>query len=168
MKKIAPKPLLLTALVVLVVIGAVVGVLAWRSDDTPDNEETTPVLINDDATSGGNATKNENADDQTSATTTNGNISLKISKTFTDDNGDFVVQTEINGASSGTCKLTLTKGSATISKSAGVLYQSSFSTCKGFTIPSGEIPSGGNWQLKLTLESENSTATVSQEVNIDK
>jgi hypothetical protein len=78
-------------------------------------------------------------------------VSIKIINSYQQDSGDLIVQTSINGAGSGRCVLTLTKGSASINKSADLLYQPSFSTCKGFAVPIHEFPEGGTWSLKLTL-----------------
>ncbi len=66
---------------------------------------------------------------------------------------------------SGTCTLTLTKGSTKVVKEVGVQALPSSSTCKGFTIPVSEL-STGKWQLTLTFENASLTGTADQSIEI--
>lgn len=56
-------------------------------------------------------------------------------------------------SSSGTCTLTLTKGSAVITKTAGIQPQASESTCRGFDVALSEL-SSGTWQINLQFEND--------------
>lgn len=55
---------------------------------------------------------------------------------------------------SGTCTLTLTKGDATITKTANTQASASISTCQGFDIPVSEL-SPGEWNIHLTVTNNN-------------
>jgi len=174
MKKISKKSLLTVSLVFVLALAAGVGAFNLlrnnnSSNSTDSPSEQTPQTITDDPTSGGNATKSGDQPASPDANQSNPNITLEISNSFQQDNGDLVIQTSIKGASSGTCKLTLTKGAAKIEKSAGVLYQSSFSSCKGFVVGINEFSSGGTWQAKLVLEQDSQqVASTQKDITITK
>ncbi len=51
----------------------------------------------------------------------------------------------------GTCTLTLTKGTQTVTKTANVQAQASESTCQGFDVPTSEL-STGTWNIALHFE----------------
>jgi hypothetical protein len=112
-------------------------------------------VIKQDVTSSGNNTKdsagNNSSSSQTStAQNSTQGASIDITSAYQQGSGDLVIQTSIKGAGSGTCQLTLSSGGHTVAKTADVLYQSSFSTCTGFTVSRSEL-SSGDWQLKLNL-----------------
>lgn len=65
--------------------------------------------------------------------------------------------------SNGSCTLTLTKGSATVIKTAKVQTLANSATCQGFDIPVSEL-SPGTWSVSLVFENSeiqgNTTATI--------
>jgi len=68
-------------------------------------------------------------------------------------------------SSSGTCNLQLSKGSQTITKTAGLQALASTSTCKGFDVPVNEL-SPGLWALKVTYTNNSVSGNASQQVTI--
>ena len=61
---------------------------------------------------------------------------------------------------SGTCTLTLTKGTTTVVKQSDIQAGPSSSTCKGFDVPTSEL-SAGLWQVNasVTIGSQRSSAS---------
>jgi len=65
--------------------------------------------------------------------------------------GQLQVRNLINSISnSGTCTLTLTKGTSTVVKQSGIQPGPSSSTCKGFDVPTSEL-SVGVWQVNVSV-----------------
>lgn len=84
--------------------------------------------------------------------------SLTVSFTSAAQTGDTLrVRAKIDQLiSTGTCTLTLTKDTKTVTKTASVYASASITTCQGFDIPISEL-SAGAWSVKLTVA--NSTAS---------
>ena len=81
-----------------------------------------------------------------------------------DDN--LVIRTTIDQSlNSGTCKLTLTKGAMTVTKTSDIVANPSSSTCSGFDIPTSEL-SSGKWNIYITLTNGNKTGTITGEATI--
>lgn len=106
-------------------------------------------------------TDNSNTSNTTVEPTSN-DISL-LARQETD--GSVTIFTELKNYSDGTCDLTIKNGAETYTKTVPVLYQASFSTCKGFSIPADTL-SNGTWQISLTVTSKGkvNTNTISAEV----
>lgn len=64
---------------------------------------------------------------------------------------DVVVQTQLKGIGWQSCTLTLTQGARKVTKTAETLYQQSFSTCLGFSVPYSELNQAGTWQADLSV-----------------
>jgi len=79
--------------------------------------------------------------------------------------GSVTILTELKNYSDGTCNLTVKNGGDNYTQTAAVLYQASFSTCEGFSIPSNAIPNG-IWQISLAITSKGKVnhKTISLEV----
>ncbi len=171
MRKISTKVKVVAISVALVCVAGtgLVYSLTQNSDNKKEAQgSTTATTISGDTTSGGNATKSQNQSSSGGSNPQDG-VKLEIIDTHQQENGDLVIQTSISGTSTGTCKLVLSKGSSTVSKTASVLYQPSFSTCTGFTIPINELASGGAWKIVLTLELDGKTlATTEKEFMVQK
>lgn len=60
------------------------------------------------------------------------------------------VTTEISSIGDGTCSLIITNGSKEYSDSASVIYQRSYSTCAGFSVPKDELGSG-EWSVSIEV-----------------
>ena len=81
-----------------------------------------------------------------------------------------VVKTQLTGNGWASCKLTMTKGSNKVVKTAETLYQSAYSICLGFSVPLDELSESGQWQVKLTatkldgssVNAESKTVTVTK------
>lgn len=106
--------------------------------------------------------ENQTDGNSTSTTPTSDNINLTASKT----SNDYVtVSSQLTGYSDGTCSLTIENNGITYSQEAAILYQSSFSTCAGFSVPISEL-GNGNWQITLSITSKGTTnaKTISSEI----
>lgn len=144
-----------------------------RENSANTEQQDQVLLVADDSTSKGNDTKsntlNSGSSSQPTSNQSASTASLEIKQASQNDSGDLVVQTAIKGISDGTCTLTMTKGTSSITRSAGVLYQPSFSTCKGFVVSKTEIPASGDWKLVVSLEANGSNvASDEQNININK
>ena len=78
--------------------------------------------------------------------------SAKVTITYAGQNGtNLSVSAQVSGATSGTCNLTATKGSATITKTAPVGYLVSYYICQGFDVPASEFAQKGEWDVVVEL-----------------
>lgn len=84
---------------------------------------------------------------------------VDASLTAANQNGSlFQIRFDIGAVTNtGTCTLTLNKGSVTLTKTAGIQALAGSSTCKGFDIPISEL-SAGTWQLTLHFENDSLVA----------
>jgi hypothetical protein len=65
----------------------------------------------------------------------------------------------------GTCTLTLTRGSATVTKTASVQALAKISTCQGFDVPVSEL-SPGQWNVSLSYESNTLTGSTTSTITV--
>lgn len=80
--------------------------------------------------------------------------------------GTLTIRNTINQAlSSGTCDLTMTNGSKTVTKNSGITQNPSSSSCEGFDIPVSELASG-SWKVSIVVTSGDRTGTIIDEVTI--
>ena len=82
------------------------------------------------------------------------------------EDGTLYIRNEISGIyQNGTCNLTLSKGGAVVTRSAGIQPLPKSSTCKGFNIPTSQL-SKGTWsiQLNVTINGKSASASGSVEV----
>ena len=76
------------------------------------------------------------------------------------------IRSEIGAVTSeGTCTLTLTKGTKTITKTAEIQALPRISTCKGFDIPLSEL-SSGQWNVALHFENNTLTADTTKQITV--
>ena len=80
-------------------------------------------------------------------------------------NGVTTIHTQLANYSDGLCDITITNGNNTYTNSAAIIYQSSYSTCAGFSIPSNTMPDG-IWQITLSVVSKGITVTKTISVDI--
>lgn len=66
---------------------------------------------------------------------------------------------------SGSCDLTMTSGSKTITKTAEIVQNPSSSTCAGFDVPVSELGSG-RWDIEIKVSSGDKSMTLKETVNI--
>lgn len=76
-----------------------------------------------------------------------------------------IIYTQLDPVPSGTCKLTITNGSKTATRTADIIYQSQQSICAGFSIPKTELGTG-TWTVSLAVQSPrgNAQKTIQKEV----
>jgi len=67
--------------------------------------------------------------------------------------------------SDGTCTLTLTKGTSTVTKTAKVQPLAKISTCEGFDVPVSEL-SPGQWSVNLSYESNTLTGSTTNTITV--
>lgn len=85
-----------------------------------------------------------------------------ITSLSADQNGNSVVViAKIQSAPGGTCTLTVTNGSSTISKTADIIYQPEFSSCAGFSVPVSEV-GAGSWTVKLNVKTTDGSSSSKQ------
>lgn len=78
----------------------------------------------------------------------------------------FQIRTEIGAVTNeGTCTITLTKGSKTITKTADIQALPRISTCKGFDIPLTEL-SSGQWSVALHFENSTLIADTTKQITV--
>ena len=90
--------------------------------------------------------------------------SINLSPTLS--NSSVIVQTQIKNIDDGACDISISsKQNPTkfYSKTVDVLYQSSYSTCKGFSIPKSEI-GNGEWNITVVVESTQSVVARSSTI----
>ncbi len=79
---------------------------------------------------------------------------------------NLIIRTSINQAlGSGTCQLTLSNSTKSISKTSNIAPNPSSSTCEGFDITVSEI-SNGNWNISIVVTSGNRSGTLKGSVQI--
>jgi|SRR5680860_255738 len=107
-------------------------------------------------------TDNSNTSNTTTEPTSN-DITLSARQ---ETDRSVTILTELRNYSDGTCDLTIKNGDETYTPpTVPVLYQDSFSTCEGFSIPANTL-ANGTWQISLTVTSKGkvNTNTISAEV----
>lgn len=81
-------------------------------------------------------------------------------------NNNLVIRTTINQMlDSGTCQLTLTNGTKTVTKTSEIAQNPSSSTCKGFDVPTSELGSG-NWNIRIEVNSPNRNGTLTGNTSV--
>lgn len=80
--------------------------------------------------------------------------------------GNLIIRTTINQAiSSGSCRLTLTSGSKTVTRDSGIVSNPSSASCEGFDIPTSELGSG-NWNITITITDGNRSGELKGSVTV--
>lgn len=114
---------------------------------------------------------NQVGSDKAPQSSSNGNTKAETAVTVTSSgqNGNVLqVRALISAlANSGTCTITLTNKTNTVTKTAQVQSLPSSSTCKGFDIPTTEL-SVGNWQYSLLFENETMKGSTGGSVTIQQ
>lgn len=105
---------------------------------------------------------NTNTGSNTVKEPTSDDISLSARR---ETDGSVTILTQLKNYSDGVCDLTIKNGDNTYTQSAAVLFQSTFSTCEGFNVPS-DVVAHGTWQISLAVTSKGkvNTKTISMEV----
>ncbi len=174
--RITTKTILLASAVVLLVVATGVGAyyfLYGQSDSTDTSgkqaKDTSPVNYEaprEEQVDGGTQIKKDKYASDDSTGSQSAAVSLRFSQS--EQVGNSVrIRTIINTlTSNGTCKLTVTdaSGSQVYSTSAGVQAASSYSTCKGFDVPTSELEAG---VLVFAVVFTSDTSTASAKVSLE-
>lgn len=98
---------------------------------------------------------------------TNNSQSLTGVITYTGvTDGTLMIRTTINQTiSTGTCRLTLSKGSKTVTRDSGIAQNPSSSTCQGFDVSTAELGSG-KWNITITITSGDRSGELKGNVTI--
>ena len=102
--------------------------------------------------------------DGTGGTQSSGQLTLTAEEL---SNGTVTVRTGLGAVNDGSCRLEVTRGTATTSMTADVIYAPAGSTCAGFSVPISSVGSG-SWQIKLIvtpLSGSVISKSISQEVD---
>lgn len=86
-------------------------------------------------------------DTQTTPLPSNNSIELTAKE---ESSGTVIIYTKITNIASGTCTLQIKNGANEFTKSAPVIYQDSYSSCAGFTVPVDQLRTG-TWDIVLTV-----------------
>ncbi len=164
-------PLVITIATIVIIICAGIGVYATQKFKPNDTKENTTTSSSTDTNldpptneeiQTGKDIKEQKVNPSTPVQTTE---SLNITANNTDSN----IQVRATIASSiqdGTCTITLTKGSSTVTKpSVGIQPLSGYSTCKGWDIPLSEL-SSGTWNIEIVAKYQSKVASGKTEVTI--
>ncbi len=146
-----PKKLVLTALVVVAVVG-VGGFFVVRhsrqsqpSTNRPNPEEKQASQLDADK-------KQALVEDNKSVNDTNTQpktTSLDLGAEQTSSES-VTVFTKLYGVSSGSCNLSVTNSNQSSTQTAAVVYQPEYSSCTGFSIPTDKLGTG-SWNIVLTV-----------------
>jgi len=154
------------------------NILGWRSsEDTSSREETeTTNVINeepatDEEKTTGDNIKSDSIKESEEDDTNSNDPGEKVSVLITVANqagpdSPLQVRAQIGAVTnSGVCTLTLENGDRSITKTADVQALASFSTCKGFDIPSSELVPG-QWSVAINYKSESREGAASVVVTV--
>lgn len=94
----------------------------------------------------------------TSSPSTGTDSSDKIDLVTKQAGSSVTVITKISGIGDGSCRLAVTNGDKSFSQTAEVIYQPSYSTCAGFSIPVAELGKG-TWSITVSVTSADGTKT---------
>lgn len=184
-QKSRKKPLIITLLIVLcVAVTAGVWYFLHARSQQSESYTTKPATqqekdagaqtkqdsINNSNQSGTSDTST-NSDKQSGASTDTGSSAsaptTNITVSASAQNGStyqirFLISSVVTG---GNCQLTLTKGSATVTKQAAVQSLAQSSTCQGFDIPTSEL-STGTWNVAMQLSGSSHTGSATGTIEV--
>lgn len=155
-------------LIIILIISALLYFFFIRNNNTPSNisgetiryDQPTQQEIDE-----ADSAKIERLD--TSATSdktdTPEEVSSSIAMKSLEYNTDIyqlVIQTELKGAGWISCKVVLTDGKDTITKEVKAIYQSTFSSCLGFSIERSDFGTAGTWNVELTAQKSDGTRDI--------
>lgn len=170
---------LITILIVLSLLagGLWLGIKNSRQDKTSTPTDTPIEAINLSP-----ATKEERNEAETkklqelnSTTSSTGSVpptatsanTARISGLYQDNSSkNIIVQTELQGTRWEQCTLTMTRGNQSVVKTAKTIYQSSYSSCLGFSVDSAEL-SSGQWVVNLTARTTDGSVISAPNKSID-
>lgn len=161
-KKSPAKKIIIILLLVLLVGGIAFGTwyfLRPKNQSELEASEATKQQSeqNDVEQAKSEANKNSNqggSGNQQQSTTQSGSVSVNISSAG-QSGATVYVNGLVSGTTSGTCKLTMTKSSNKVEKSASIGFQVSYYICQGFNISSSEFTEKGEWEAIIEATGPN-------------
>ena len=169
-KNKSSKKVIITLVLLLLVIGAGVGayIILNQNDsnsaqeDKKQENEKNKSNTGEETRDSGNASTDSSVEHESEKEITPGyegenpnlNDSLTGSINYTGVAGNnLIIRTTINQTlSSGSCEISLTNGSTTVTRTSGIIPNPSSSSCEGFDIPTSELGSG-NWEITIKITS---------------
>lgn len=132
-------------------------------------EDAKKKTVDEDQSKETKPTSSENTDQPQAPTPQPGSSKAKttIDITAANQNGGTLQIRSLIAATTntGTCTLTLTSGSKTVTKTAGVQALPSNATCQGFDVPVAEL-SAGTWQAAIHFENSTLVADTSKQIMV--
>jgi cytoskeletal protein RodZ len=171
-----PTIILVLALVVLLAAGAGLWLYKHRSADqaktdqgikpqntvdySPGTDQDNQATDQNKGSSDPKDTLDDSANNSNN-TPTPGNFTVTITGANPDPNARVVrVSTLVQGVTSGTCVVSLTKtGQTTVTATNQVTVQNNSYVCPNFVIPYDQIPTSGQWNVSVTVTNNNKTVT---------
>jgi len=133
------------------------------TSETDDNPKTTEPSTDNNVDTKPNAPLNPKPAEDSNGDERSAGVS--VSRT-SQSNSLFSIGTLIDVVTNeGSCTLTMTKGSAVVTKTASVQAGPSSSTCAGFDIPLAEL-SSGTWTLNIVFENSEYKGKTSEQVTV--
>jgi cytoskeletal protein RodZ len=94
------------------------------------------------------------------------NITVSFSAATQDNpGGPVIVKALINGTTTGTCNLVMSKGEVEKTYNASVTNLGTYYGCDGFSVPVSDI-STGSWKAVLTVSNGSSSGSVEQQIEV--
>lgn len=93
---------------------------------------------------------------------------VALSVTSANQNGSIIQIRTLIGAivNSGSCTLTMTKGSTVVTKQSGVQALASSATCQGFDVQVTDL-SPGEWSVHILFENDTLTANINEKIQVE-
>lgn len=175
------KFILIVTILIILAGGGVFAYFHFRDRDQSDQASSTPTKqLNKSSSSTPAAASNSSSSssstpssstkdvtqysDSSGNSSTNDNNSGKVSITATQNGATVRISTNISNIwNSGVCSATISNGTTSTTKTAGIQAMPSYSTCQGFSIPTSEL-GAGTWKIALTVTHESQTITGNTEV----
>lgn len=171
-KNSSRRKIILTILVIVLLVAGTIGVMAIQNigpfakdsadtiHDTNPSEDTTPGT-SDEAEEDRDENSRQDGEDSVEA---NGGSQQSLQKpviSTLEQTGDTVMVRAImgSGITSGTCTLTFTRGSHTVTESAPIGMVTSYYTCQGFNVPVSKFAAKGAWSVSVLITSGSRSAT---------
>lgn len=150
------KALIILTLIAIAVIG---GALYIKFSQTPPKTEQQK-LQEEEKKAGTPDPKTDNeayrraqtTNTQTTAAAQGGKTKADIYiSSISQSDGNTYINAIVNGQTSGTCTLTLTKSGATVTRTAPLAIVTSYYACQGFTVERAAFSSTGDWTATVTF-----------------
>jgi hypothetical protein len=110
------------------------------------------ILSSDDATAKQHYIENQAKQSTSSSNHGTNKESVKVEVAAKQDAKTVTVTTQIYSIGDGNCTLTVSNGAKSYSQTAQVLYQATYSTCAGFSVPVEKL-GAGMWDIKVDAKS---------------